>query len=83
MKKILLLSMSLAISGCASFGEGIATAILEKQKEEDLRSCKISGKSFAGLQSTLELPGDTVKVLMVHGVGTHEPGYSTEFKEKL
>lgn len=83
MKKILLLSLSLAVSGCASFGEGIATAVLNKQKQEDLRVCKISGKSFAGMQSSLELPGDTVKVLMVHGVGTHVPGYSSEFKEKL
>jgi len=83
MKKILLLSMSLAISGCASFGEGIATAVLKKQEQEDLRACKISGKSFAGMQSSLELPGDTVKVLMVHGVGTHVPGYSTQFQGKL
>jgi len=83
MKKILLLSMSLAISGCASFGEGISTAVLKKQEQEDLRACKISGKSFAGMQSSLELPGDTVKVLMVHGVGTHVPGYSTQFQGKL
>ena len=83
MKKILLLSMSLAVSGCASFGEGIATAVLNKQEQEDLRACKISGKSFAGMQSSLDLPGDTVKVLMVHGVGTHVPGYSTQFQEKL
>ncbi|MDC9728237.1 MAG: hypothetical protein PSN04_02775, partial [Methyloprofundus sp.] len=27
--------------------------------------------------------GDTEKVLMVHGVGTHVPGYSTQFQEKL
>ena len=83
MKKILLLSMSLAVSGCASFGEGIATAVLKKQEQEDLRACKISGKSFSGMQSSLDLPGDTVKVLMVHGVGTHVPGYSTQFQEKL
>ncbi len=83
MKKILLLSMSLAISGCASFGEGVVTAVLNKQTQEDLRECKINGKSFAGMQNSFELKGDTVKVLMVHGVGTHIPGYSTEFQEKL
>lgn len=37
MKKILLLSVSLALSGCASFGEGVATAFLKKQEEQDLR----------------------------------------------
>jgi len=83
MKKIILISISLAISGCASFGEGIATAVLKKQEQEDVRACKISGKSFAGMKDSLELPGDKVKVLMVHGVGTHLPGYSTQFQEKL
>jgi hypothetical protein len=71
MKKILLLSMSLAISGCASFGEGVATAFLKKQEAQDLRKCKISGKSFSGMQSSFEQAGDTEKVLMVHGVGTN------------
>ena len=83
MKKILLLSMSLVISGCASLGEGMATAFLKKQEAQDLRQCKISGKSFSGMQSSFEQPGDTEKVLMVHGVGTHVAGYSTEFQEKL
>jgi len=83
MKKILLLSASLAISGCASFGEGIATAIIAKQQEEDLRHCKIYGKSFSGMQHSFNQHAKQVKVLMVHGVGTHVPGYSTQFQEKL
>ncbi|OQK18348.1 hypothetical protein AU255_11185 [Methyloprofundus sedimenti] len=83
MKKLILFSISLTISGCASFGEGIATAVLKKQEQEDVRACKINGKSFPGMQNSLEMPGDTVKVLMVHGVGTHVPGYSTQFQEKL
>jgi hypothetical protein len=70
-QKIRLLSMSLAISGSASFGEGVARAFLKKQQSQDLRKCKISGKSFSGTQSSLEQAGDTAKLLMVDGVGTN------------
>jgi hypothetical protein len=83
MKKILLLLMSLTVSGCASFGEGVTTAFLNKQKEEDLRECRIDGKSFAGMQGDFDRSNNLLKVLMVHGVGTHIPGYSTQFQEKL
>jgi len=84
MKKILLLSASLALSGCASFGEGIANSFFKQQAaQQDLRQCKIYGKSFSGMESSFAKEGDTVKVMMVHGVGTHIPGYSTHFQEKL
>ncbi|MBT5221614.1 MAG: hypothetical protein HOM15_02075 [Gammaproteobacteria bacterium] len=83
MKKILLCLMSLVISGCASFGEGVTTAFLNKQKEEDLRECRVDGKPFAGMQGGFDRSNNLLKVLMVHGVGTHIPGYSTQFQEKL
>ena len=83
MKRILLLTISLIISVCASFGEGITTAFLNKQKEKDLRECRIDGKRFGGMQGSFDLLNNHLKVLMVHGVGTHIPGYSTEFQEKL
>lgn len=83
MKTIFLLSISLIISGCASFGEGVATAFLNKQKEEDLRECRVDGKRFGGMQGNYNRSNNLLKVLMVHGVGTHIPGYSTQFQEKL
>lgn len=83
MKKIFLLSISLLVSGCASFGEGVTTAFLNKQKEEDLRDCRVDGKSFGGMQGNYSRSNNLLKVLMVHGVGTHVPGYSTQFQEKL
>ncbi|WP_428354143.1 hypothetical protein [Methyloprofundus sp.] len=83
MKKLLLLSISLIISGCASFGEGVTTAFLNKQKEKDLRECRVDGKSFGGMQGNYDGSNNLLKVLMVHGVGTHIPGYSTQFQEKL
>ncbi len=83
MKKISLLIGTLMLSGCASFGEGVAKAFLEKQEEEDLRECKIFGKKFGGMEASFERSQHVVKVLMVHGVGSHIPGYSLQFQEKL
>lgn len=83
MKKIVLLTVSALLSGCASFGEGIATAIMEKQEQEDLRVCQIEGRQFGGMQDSFDHSNNSLKVLMVHGVGTHIPGYSTQFQEKL
>lgn len=73
----------LLLTGCASFGKGITEALLEKQNDEDTRLCEITGDKFTGLKPQLETPGRKMKVLMVHGVGNHLPGYSTEFLEKL
>jgi hypothetical protein len=78
-----LVSLSLLLSGCASFGKGVAEAILEKSNTEDTRVCQVWGKSFSGIAPGLENPQRKTKVLMVHGVGDRLPGYSTEFLEKL
>ncbi|MGY6274927.1 hypothetical protein [Methylomonas sp. MgM2] len=80
---LLILSAASLLNGCASFGKGIAEAFLEKQEQEDTRVCEITGDKFTGLKPQLETPGRKMKVLMVHGVGNHLPGYSTEFLEKL
>ncbi len=78
-----LLVLALFVSGCASFGKGITEAILEKQESVDTRLCEIRGHAFGGLKPHLEQQNSKTKVLMVHGVGDHLPGYSTEFFEKL
>jgi hypothetical protein len=80
---LLLLSISVLLSGCASFGKGITEAILEKQDNEDTRLCEVTGENFSGLKPQLEAPGRKMKILMVHGVGNHLAGYSTQFLEKL
>jgi len=86
MKNKLLIIISLAslfLSGCSSLGKGITEAFLEKQDAEDTRICEVWGEKFSGLNSQEILNSGKVKVLMVHGVGDHKPGYSTEFYEKL
>ncbi len=80
---LLLTILSVVLSGCASFGKGVAEAVLEKSSAEDTRACQVRGKSFAGIAPGLAKSQGKTKVLMVHGVGDHWPGYSTEFLEKL
>ncbi len=83
-KPIFVLTMIIPlISGCSSLGKGITEAILEKQLSQDTRVCEVKGKAFYGVKQHLAHPGNQVKVLMVHGVGEHLPGYSTQFFEKL
>jgi hypothetical protein len=82
--KIIFLSfLSVCLTGCASLGKGMVEAFLEKQASEDTRLCEIWGKPFDGLAPYLSNRSGKMKVLMVHGVGDHLPGYSTQFVEKL
>lgn len=80
---LLPVSMALVLSGCASFGRGVAEAVMEKTNTEDTRVCQVRGDAFAGIAPGLAKPHSKTKVLMVHGVGDRLPGYSTEFLEKL
>lgn len=82
MKNFLVIIIVVMLSGCSSFGRGIAEAFLDKNKKEDTRRCEIKGDSFRGINYYLT-KGNTVKVLMIHGVGTHQPGYSTRIRENL
>ncbi|MDD2761452.1 MAG: hypothetical protein PHH11_14325 [Methylomonas sp.] len=80
---LLAVTLSIFLNGCASLGKGIIEGILEKQEEQDTRLCEITGDKFTGLKPQLEVSGRKMKVMMVHGVGNHLPGYATEFLEKL
>jgi hypothetical protein len=83
MKYFLLLIIAMLLSGCASLGKGMAEAFLEKQQSADTRVCELWGKPFKGLSPFLDNKQGKMKVLMVHGVGDHLPGYATQFVEKL
>jgi len=58
-------------------------AFLDHEKKEDTRICQIRGKPFQGISPPVKDPAIFAKVLMVHGVGNHIPGYSTQLMEKL
>ncbi|UOA10675.1 hypothetical protein KKZ03_03425 [Methylobacter sp. S3L5C] len=71
------------LSGCASLGKGAAEAVLEKSENEDSRQCQVWGQAFTGITADLAKKQGKTKVLFVHGVGDHTPGYTTQFLEKL
>ena len=83
MKLIFVAALFLVLTGCASFGKGIAEAVLESQEKEGTKICEIIGKSFGGIEPSFAKMEGKTKVLQIHGVGNHEPGYSTEFLDKL
>jgi len=77
------LSIAVLLSGCAGIGKGVTEALLEKAENEDTRVCQVVGRPFAGIDANLAKSKGKTKMLFVHGVGDHIPGYTTEFLEKL
>jgi hypothetical protein len=87
----------LALAACEGFGRGVTQAVLERTQGEgeDTRNCEVEGRPFAGVEPYLakqgKLPpfGETVgdrpevKVLYVHGIGTHAPGHGTALRQNL
>jgi hypothetical protein len=78
----------MALSGCGSIAKGVTEAILEQETPGDSRLCEVTGRPFHGVRQALlsqeqEASTKTTKVLMVHGISRHLPGYSTLFREKL
>ena len=86
-KKIIWLSSFLLITtvlaGCASISKGVTLALLEKSEEPDTRKCEVWGKPFEGIEPRLAKEQGKTKILMVHGVADHIPGYTTQFQGKL
>jgi hypothetical protein len=92
-----LLATAWLLAGCAAFGEGVARGLLTSSGEPaaDTRMCEISGPAFSGILPLLERQAGypplgqagperpILKVIMVHGVGTHVPGYSARLSANL
>jgi len=85
-----------ATYGCASIAEGVTRGLTAEDEDKPPRPCDVTGPAFQGLSERLrrlELSGSAVvgasanpqrlKVMMVHGIGTHPPGYSTRFQRNL
>lgn len=83
----------LFLSGCAGFAKGVTEAVIgNREAEVDTRQCYVHGRAFDGVETYLRNQEDAVaanaghrvfKVLMVHGIGSHQPGYSTRLAENL
>lgn len=92
-KNLALIALTISIlpliSGCSSIAKGVTEAVLSEEKGEtvDKRLCEIEGPSFEGIQSSLgqQRPGSPkiTKVLMVHGISNHVPGYSSRLQKGL
>lgn len=80
MKKLLLLIM-LMLSGCVAVEQDVAKDIVNSHKKPISR-CEISGFNYAGTDAYINKK-PILKVLMVHGVGLHHPGYSRRLQENL
>ena len=65
---ILVCCMTL-LNGCSRSGEDLL--------------CQIEGKPFQGIFPLVKDSANTTKVMMVHGVGKHIPGYSTQLLKGL
>jgi hypothetical protein len=91
------LPLILSLGGCEGFGRGVTQAVLESTQGAgtDTRDCEVEGRPFEGiapyLQAQDKLPPFTeglpsrpeVKVLYVHGIGTHAPGHGTALRQNL
>ncbi len=82
-----------AISGCASIAEGVTRGLARPEAEAKPLPCEITGPAFDGMETrlsryeTMFTAGrrgtSDIKVLMVHGIGTHPPGWSGRLQRNL
>ena len=81
-------------TGCSGISRGITEAVLDSSKSgADTRACYVRGRPIEGIQAALDKQARadrggqsghrTLKVLMVHGIGSHQPGYATRMAENL
>jgi hypothetical protein len=93
---VLIAVCAAGVQACASVAEGVTRGLTPKNPETAPRPCDVTGPAFhglAGMLRRLELSGSAVvgakanpqrlKVMMVHGIGTHPPGYSARFQRNL
>ncbi|MDC0357244.1 hypothetical protein OAO01_00380 [Oligoflexia bacterium] len=84
------------LSGCSAVVRGVAKAVMEERaKTEDNRICHVKGEAFGGLDALIKeqeavafnhqahASKPTTKVLIVHGIGDHIPGFSSRLVENL
>jgi hypothetical protein len=96
-QSLALLALAWLLASCAGFGEGVTRALLAETREpdEDTRLCEVSGPAFSGIMPMLERQAGypplgqagperpILKVIMIHGVGTHVPGHAARLSANL
>lgn len=83
---IFLIFSLFSLASCSGIVKGVTKAVMEEDKV-DRRLCEIEGPEFNGIKQSLEDQAENsakvTKILMVHGISTHLPGYSSRFQRKL
>jgi len=91
---VVIIGLLTLLSGCAGFAKGVTEAFLNDQEvKEDTRKCLVRGRAFPGIEAYMQQQEQeaasgvaerrVLKVLMVHGIGTHQPGYATRLAGNL
>ena len=87
---ICLLALALlTLSGCASISRGVTEAVMNYEVDDE-RRCWITGRAFKGLEDLFlestegdSQPVSRLKIMTVHGIGSHRPGYSRRLLDSL
>lgn len=80
MKKIIFCCLVL-LSACNTFERDFAKDVIS-DSATPLKMCEIEGDKYRGLNGLLNNKNH-LKVLVIHGVGTHHPGYSDRLQLNL
>lgn len=85
---VLLALIAPVLSGCSGVAKGVTEAIIEsKEKNAPPPLCDIRGQEMTGVRHSLDsqaaAPGKRTKVIMVHGISRHVPGYSAQLRENM
>ena len=79
--KRLCIVLALLLCGCASLEKNLVKDVMNDSRRP-LDRCEVEGFAYPGTDSYLG-GGRVLKVLMIHGVGLHHPGYSRRLQENL
>ncbi|AGH98924.1 hypothetical protein [Micavibrio aeruginosavorus] len=87
MASLAILTAPMLLGGCSSIARGVTEAVINQEEVKDTRQCEIEGPAFDGIRQSFDEQAPSTpkvtKILMVHGVSSHLPGYSSRFQKKL
>lgn len=81
MLKICTVFLLLLTVSCANFERRLAYDLV-KSGQIKLNRCEVEGFNYSGIDSYLT-KGKLLKVLIIHGIGTHHPCYSRLIQQNL
>ena len=87
---VVCVTVACLLGGCSSFGQGVTKAFMEKAEEKpspESSLCTITGPEFPGVDARLKAATPaapkTTRLVIVHGIGPQQPGYSERLQRNL